>query len=73
MTGRRKPTLDRTRQAVRDTLDEGRSRRAAPPEVAGDDPVDLASAASMDASDPPSFTATKSGGNSRPPTEERGT
>ena len=71
MTGHRKPKLDRTRDAVRDMLDERRARRDAPPPIDPDDPVDVASAESMDASDPPSFTATKSGGNSHPVDAER--
>jgi hypothetical protein len=58
---RRKPKLDRTRSVVRDMLDERRERRDAPPEPNAADPVDVASASSMDASDPPSFTATRAG------------
>jgi hypothetical protein len=71
MPGRRKPQLNRTRDAVRDVLDERRERRDAPPEIRSGDPVDVASAASMDASDPPSFTATKAGGNTHPSEDDR--
>lgn len=53
-----KTTLDRARAAAQRAIDEAQERSAAPPQQDPDDIVDVASAASMDASDPPSFTAT---------------
>ena len=53
-----KLTLDRTRTATRNAIDEAQARNATPPAQDPDDVVDVASADSMDASDPPSFTPT---------------
>lgn len=55
---KRKPTLARARAAAQRAIDEAQERSAAPPQPDPDDIVDVASAESMDASDPPSFTAT---------------
>lgn len=49
------------RRTFADALAESRERKAEPPEADVEDKVDLASADSMDASDPPSFTPTKAG------------
>ena len=49
------------RRTIADALAESRERKAEPPQADVEDKVDLASADSMDASDPPSFTPTRAG------------
>ncbi len=58
---KRQPKLDRTRHSVEDAMKETEERAATPPPVDAKDKVEVASADSMDASDPPSFTPTRAG------------